>query len=302
MKILVSGSSGLVGSHLVSQLKASGHEIARLVRHAADRAVGEIYWEPSRGSIDKEALEAFAPEAVINLAGENIASGRWTEAKKKEIRDSRVEGTKILSKALAHLKLRPQVFINASALGYYGERGEEWMTETSEAGLGFLPEVCQAWEDATQEAKQAKIRTINLRIGIVLSKEGGALKKMLTPFCLGLGGVMGNGRQFMSWIALEDLIRILLFALEEKKLEGPVNAVSPHPVTNKVFTKTLGRVLLRPTIFPMPASVARMIFGEMADDLLLASTRARPEKLKAVDFEFKYPQLKEALKSILGKK
>ena len=273
MRVLITGSHGLVGSHLSRHLESQGHSLSRLVRHPANAAKQEAYWNPMGGSIDKTALSDLRPEAVIHLAGENIAAHRWNPEQKRKIRDSRVKGTRALTDALVHLGNPPKLLISASAIGYYGSRGDEVLAENSPPGQGFLPEVCEGWESATEAAAKKGIRTVNLRIGVILSKEGGALKKMLLPFKLGLGGVLGSGKQYMSWIALDDVIGVIDFALNNEKLSGPVNLVAPQAVTNKEFTKTLGRALWRPTIFPLPASTARLLFGEMADELLLASRK-----------------------------
>ncbi|MFO1462759.1 MAG: TIGR01777 family oxidoreductase [bacterium] len=299
MRILVTGSSGLVGSALVEKLLSQGHSISRLVRRKADASKGEAYWNPEGGSVDKTGLAELRPEVVINLAGENIASGRWTAERKRKIRDSRVHGTRALADTLAHLETPPKAFLCASAIGYFGSRGDERLDEASIPGEGFLAEVCEEWESSAEPAAKAGIRTVNLRIGVILSPKGGALKKMLLPFKLGLGGVIGSGKQYMSWIALDDVVGILDFAIQNASLQGPVNAVAPNPVTNKEFTKTLGRVLWRPTCLPMPASTARMVFGEMADELLLASTRVEPAKLRQAGYAFQYPDLKAALRHLL---
>lgn len=301
MRILISGASGLIGTALMAELKKQGHQIARLVRRPADWAKKEVYWDSEKGSLDKSPLVEFQPEAVIHLAGENIAAGRWNKKLKAKIRDSRVNGTRVLSQVLASLEPKPKVLVMASAMGYYGDRGNELLIENADPGDNFLAKVCTEWEAAAQPAEEAGIRVVKLRTGVVLSKKGGALKKMLLPFRLGLGGVMGNGRQYMSWITLTDVVRAYLFALEQDSLSGPVNAVSPNPVTNKEFTKTLGKVLFRPTLFSMPASTVRMVFGEMAEELLLASARVKPGALEKAGFKFAHPELKEALKSVLGK-
>ncbi len=299
MRILVTGSSGLVGTALVERLTSQGHSISRLVRRKADASKGEAYWNPEGGSVDKTGISGLRPEVVVNLAGESIAAGRWNETRKRKMRDSRVNGTRALADALAHLEEKPKAFICASAVGYFGTRGDEVLTDTSAPGENFLAEVCQEWERGSQLAAQAGIRTVNLRLGMVLSKEGGGLKKMLLPFRLGLGGILGSGRQYVSWITLDDVVNAFDFAIQNQSLEGPTNAVTPHPVTNKEFTKTLGRVLWRPTCLPLPASTARMLFGEMADELLLASARVLPEKLEKAGFRFQYPDLKAALKHVL---
>jgi len=235
------------------------------------------------------------------LAGENIAAGRWSAKQKDKIRESRVNGTKLLCETLAGLEQKPQVLVSASAIGFYGDRGNEELTEESSVGTGFLPEVCQAWEAATEPAKQAGIRVVNLRIGVVLSKDGGALQKMLLPFKLCAGGIVGNGKQYWSWIGLTDLVGVICHALPSESVSGPVDAVAPNTVTNHEFTKTLGAVISRPTIFPLPAFVARIMLGEMADGLLLASARVLPNQLQASGYEFRYPDLRAALAHELGK-
>ncbi len=299
MRVLVSGASGLVGSELVPALEQAGHRVARMVRRAS-RAGGEALWNPLTGEINPAAVEAC--DTVINLAGESIASGRWTAAKKARIRDSRVRGTQTLATALARLPQRPRTLINASAIGYYGNRGDEVLDENSAPGSGdFLSEVCAAWEGATAAAAEAGVRVVLVRFGVVLSGQGGALKKMLLPFKLGLGGKVGSGRQYMSWVALDDAVGAILHALNTDSVRGPLNVVSPQPVTNLEFTKTLGRVLSRPTVFPMPALAARVVFGQMADELLLSSKRVMPAKLSASGYAFKWPTLAAALDHVLSK-
>lgn len=299
MRILLSGSSGLIGSALVQRLKESGHELGYLVRRSADHSKNEIYWDAERGSIDRSPLADFAPEAVIHLAGENVGKGRWTKTKKARIKDSRVKGTSILAQALASLSEKPRVFISASATGYYGTRGEDILDESSRPGDNFLAQVCQEWEAACGPAREAGIRVVNIRTGMVLSKKGGALAKLLTPFRFGLGGILGHGWQYMPWITLDDEVGAILFILEHGQIAGPVNLVAPESVTNREFTKTLGRVLWRPTCFPLPASTARVIFGEKADDLLLASARVEPKVLSNSGFTFQYPELKAALRHVI---
>lgn len=299
MKILIGGASGLIGTALCRALQEQGHTLGRLVRRPAAPGQIEIYWDPERGSIDRTPLADFSPDVVINVAGENIASGRWNEKRKAAIRNSRVNGTRILSLALANLETKPRLFICSSATGFYGDQGEQLLTEHSPSGETFLAAVCREWEAATQPAEKAKIRVVNLRTGIVLSKKGGALKKMLIPFRLGLGGVVGNGRQYMSWITLDDLIGIFLFVMEHEGISGPVNAVSPNPVTNREFTKALGRALFRPTLLPIPASTARLTLGEMADELLLASARIKPAVLEKAGFHFQHPEIRPALRAVL---
>lgn len=296
MNILVSGSSGFIGSAVVAALGASGHRVVRLVRPQSKADGPVVRWDPDAGTIDRAGLEGI--EAVIHLAGASIAQ-RWTPEHKTRIRESRVRGTRLLSEALAERARPPGVLICASAIGYYGDRGDQWLTEESPPGTGFLADVCQQWEAAAEPARRRGIRVVNLRIGIVLGRQGGALARMLLPFRLGLGGTIGCGRQYWSWIALDDLATVFLHALVTGSLNGPVNAVSTMPVTNREFTRTLGRVLARPTIFPLPAPVARLLLGEMADALLLASARVRPVRLLETGFQFRYPDLESALRHLL---
>jgi hypothetical protein len=247
--------------------------------------------------IDRAGLEGI--DAVVHLAGENIAAGRWTAARKARIRDSRVKGTQLISETLAAMHRHPRVLVSASAIGYYGDRGSELLREESAPGTGFLPEVCGQWESATDPASRSGIRVVHIRLGFVLSSRGGALGKMLLPFKMGIGGKIGSGEQYMSWITLSDLCAAILHCIEAGTLHGPVNAVSPSPVTNLEFTKTLGRILSRPTIFPLPAFLARLALGEMADELLLASTRVDPVKLRNTGFAFQHPDLHSALSAVL---
>ena len=303
MKVIVTGSTGLVGRALVRSLLADGHEVTRLVRGGSQafRAPGTaaVHWEPERGEIDARALEGH--DAAVHLAGEPVAEGRWDEEKKRRILESRVKGTRLLASALASLGAKPKALVSASATGFYGDRGAEVLREESASGADFLSEVCREWEKATLAASQAGIRVVHVRIGVVLSGEGGALTKMLTPFKLGLGGKVGSGGQYMSWITLEDLVGVIRRAVEDESLRGPVNAVAPNAVTNEEFTKALGRVLGRPTFFAMPAFAARLAFGEMADALLLSGARVEPARLKEAGHQFKHPELEGALRSVLGK-
>jgi uncharacterized protein (TIGR01777 family) len=302
MKIIVTGSSGLIGSALVAALVGRGDEVTCLVRTAAHarRADGarEVLWNPARAELDEAEIEGH--DAAVHLAGDPIAEGRWTDEKKRRIRESRVQGTTLLASRLAQLKTPPRTLLSASAVGYYGDRGAETLTETSATGTDFLSGVCREWEGATGSAKVAGIRVVLLRFGVVLSGRGGALAKMVTPFKFGAGGKIGSGEQYMSWIALEDVVGAILHALAHEELEGAVNVVAPRPVTNGEFTKTLGIVLNRPTIFAVPAFAARLAFGEMADAALLASQRVEPARLTATNYEFKYPELEGALRHALG--
>ncbi len=302
MKILVTGSTGLIGSALVSFLTTGGHEVTRLVRSESKRTTDSIpvlVWDPASGKVDAAGLEAL--DGVIHLAGESIAAARWTTAQKSRIVESRVKGTRLLAETLAKLSLPPKVLICSSAIGYYGNRGDEELIEGSSSGSDFLSRVCCEWEAAASPALKKGIRVVHLRTGIVLSPKGGALAKMLLPFQLGVGGVIGNGRQFMSWIALDDVVGACHYVLLNDSLRGPVNAVAPNPVTNQVFTKTMGKVLRRPTVFPLPAFAARLGFGEMADALLLSSARVVPRKLQDSGYHFRFSDLENALRHILGK-
>lgn len=294
MKILVSGSHGLVGRALIRSLTGEGHEVIRLVRRGRSIGSPEVEWHPNQGLIDAEHLEGL--DAVVHLAGESIASGRWTEGKKQKIRDSRVKGTELLSKSLARLSRPPATFVCASAIGYYGNRGDEVLTEQSARGDGFLAEVCVEWEKTTAPAAEKGIRIVNARFGIILAADGGALAKMLPPFRMGIGGRIGSGKQWMSWIALDDVVEGIRFGLATETLRGPVNFVAPGPVTNSEFTKTLGRVLSRPTFFPIPAFGVRLAFGEMADALLLSSQRVQPHQLLDSGYSFSFDQLESALR------
>ena len=296
--VLVSGSTGMVGRTLLGRLSGLGRPTMALARGRASK--GEVLWDPAGNTIDSASLASSGARAVVHLAGENIAEGRWTAAKMDAIRTSRVRGTRLLAESLAGLESPPEVLVSASAIGFYGDSGDERLTESSAAGTGFLAEVCREWEQATEPARAAGIRVVNLRIGVVLSRDGGALAKMLLPFKLGLGGRLGSGDQFMSWITLDDLVSVICRALEDERLVGPVNATAPEPVSNRDYTRTLGRVLRRPTIAAMPAFAARAVFGRMADELLLGSQRVVPEKLLGTDFEFEHPRLEDALRDVLG--
>jgi uncharacterized protein (TIGR01777 family) len=296
MRILVTGASGLVGSALVPYLTTGGHEVVRLVRNGRKRA-GTLTWDPTAGKLDRAALEGF--DAVVHLAGESI-TGRWTTDRKARIHDSRVDGTHLLVEALSALQRPPKVLVAASAIGFYGHRGRDVVAEDSAPGAGFLADVCREWEAEAQVAAAHGLRVVTLRLGIVLSAAGGALAAMLTPFKLGAGGPVGSGNQFMSWIALDDVLDAILFSLTTATLSGPVNAVAPTPVPNREFVQTLARVLGRPAVLPLPAFAVRLLFGEMGEELLLSGARVEPERLKTAGFVFRYPELEPALRHLLG--
>jgi uncharacterized protein (TIGR01777 family) len=299
MRILITGSNGLIGRALIPFLATGGHDVVTLTRSKTQATSHRISWDPEAGILNKDDMEGF--NAVVHLAGESIV-GRWTPAKRARILESRAKGTGLLCETLAELRNRPNVLVSASAVGYYGDRGDEMLDEESSAGSLFLSTVAKAWEDSTAPAKNAGIRVVNLRIGFVLSKDGGGLATMLLPFKLGIGGRVGSGRQYLSWIAIDDLVGAISHAILADSLSGPVNAVAPNPVTNQEFTKTLGSVLRRPTIFPLPAFAARMVMGQMANELLLASARVKPSRLLAVGYEFRFPELEDALRYVLGKR
>jgi len=289
MRIAVTGSSGLVGSALVPSLLSAGHEVVRLKRPAQ--------WDPAGRTVHASVFSGA--DAVVHLAGENIASGRWTAARKQQILDSRVDGTKLIAETISRLDPPPRVLVSASATGYYGDRGSEILREESASGNDFLSEVCRQWEAATGAATRQGVRVVHLRTGLVLSAHGGAIGKMLFPFKFGVGGKIGSGNQYWSWISLDDVCGAIVHCIQAAGLHGPVNIVSPSPVTNFEFTKTLGRILRRPTIFPLPVFAARLAFGEMADALLLASARVEPTKLIASRFVFKHKELEPTLQYLL---
>ncbi len=297
MQIAVTGSTGLIGTALVKSLEAKGHQVRPMVRGTVHDHDREIHWHPISRAIEASKLDGI--DAVVHLGGKNVAC-RWTDEVKKQIRDSRVESTRLLAETLSGLTHKPAVLVTASAIGYYGDTGTDEVCEEGPTGTDFLARVCQQWEVANKPAWKAGIRVVEPRIGVVLSDRGGALKKMLRPFKFGAGGVIGNGHQYMSWIALDDVVGAIETAIENDQLHGAVNAVAPHPVTNREFTKTLGRVLGRPTLFPIPAFAARLAFGEMADALLLASTRVVPHRLQQAGYPFAYPELEPALRHLLA--
>jgi len=297
MRISVTGSSGLIGAALVPSLTAGGHEVGRVARSAA--AAGDWRWDPDAGHVDAGAVSG--QDAVVHLAGESIAAGRWSAERKARIRESRVRGTRVVAEAVARADPRPKALLCASAMGFYGDRGDELLTEASAPGVGFLPEVAREWEEACAPARDQGVRVVHLRFGIVLSPAGGALAKMLLPFRLGAGGVVGSGRQWWSWVALDDAVGAIGHALVTPGLSGPVNVVAPNAVTNADFTRSLGRALGRPTLLPVPAFAARLAFGEMADALLLASARVVPERLQQTGYSFRHPELESAWRHMLGR-
>ena len=297
MKILIAGSSGLVGTALIASLREAGHQVTRLLRTETGLPPGAICWDPQHAEVNPAKFEGH--DVLINLAGENISTGPWTDEKKKKIRDSRVLGTHMLSELIAQLENPPKLVINASAIGYYGNRGDEILQEGSRPGEGFLADLCRDWEAATEAAEKKGIRVVKMRIGVVLSREGGALARMLTPFKMGLGGVLGSGDQYISWITLDDLVGIIQFVMDNASIHGALNAVSPNPVTNREFTKTLGKVLKRPTILPLPAFAVKLLMGEMGESLLLGSSRVIPNVLMQAGYSFQYADLEKALQYLI---
>ncbi len=297
-RVVVSGASGLIGRNLVAFLESGGHSVQRLVRRRPRAEANEVYWDPASGAIDGAALEGA--DVVVHMAGENVGAGLWTLARKEAILRSRVDGTALLCKTLARLTKRPRVLVAASAVGYYGDRGDEMLTEESAPGDDFLAHVVRAWEAATEPARQAGIRVVNMRGGLVLSAAGGALPRLLLPFKLGLGGAAGSGRQYMSWIAFDDVIGSIYHAMFAEGLSGPVNIAAPAPVTNAEFSKTLGRVLRRPAFLPLPGFAVRLAAGEMGEALLLKGQRVSSAKLEGSGFRFLHTDLEGALRSELG--
>jgi uncharacterized protein (TIGR01777 family) len=294
MKILITGASGLIGTALQKSFEEKGYGML-LASRSEPKSERNIQWSPDAGFADEDLQRLEGLDAAVHLAGEGISALRWTDEKKKAIRDSRVHGTRTMIEAFARLEKKPKVFISASAIGFYGDRGDDEMTETSSAGDTFLSEVSKEWESESRRAEDMGIRTVLLRNGIVLSKDGGALATMMTPFKLGVGGVVGSGKQWMSWVSLDDVVTIVNYALENETLRGAVNVASPNPVTNEEFTKTLGEVLYRPTFLPLPEFAVNLVFGEMGDALLIDSIKVLPKRLLDAGYEFKYPDLKSAL-------
>jgi len=299
LTLLVTGAGGILGSALVPFLTGGGHRVIRLVRTRTDAGGDAFFWDPLSEHLDLEAMGRI--DAVIHLAGENIAQGRWSAEKKKKIIQSRVRGTTLLARTLARLPHPPEVLICASAIGYYGNQGAAWMTEQSDQGSDFISEVCSRWEQSTAPAAEKGIRTVFLRIGIALSPSGGALQKFLLPFQFGLGGKLGSGGQYMSWIHRDDVLGAIYHVLDRQDIQGPVNVVAPDPVTNQAFVQTLGRVLTRPCFFSIPESVIRVMFGEMGREIPLSSTRASPVRLLETGYRFRYPVLEGALRHLLGR-
>jgi uncharacterized protein (TIGR01777 family) len=297
VKIAISGSRGFIGSAVAKALGSAGHDVIPIVR-AGSAVDGAIAWSAEAANVDTAKLDGL--DAVIHLAGESI-QGRWTPGKKARIRESRFKGTRLLAEALAHSAKPPGVFVCASAIGYYGNRGDQILREESGPGEGFLADVVREWEAATEPAAKKGIRVVNARTGIVLGSEGGALAQMLLPFKMGVGGRIGSGQQYMSWIALDDEVGAIQHALTSDRLRGPVNLVAPNPARNAEFTKVLGKVLSRPTIFPLPAFAVKLAFGQMGEELLLWSQRVEPERLASSGYKFRYPDLEGALRKAVGK-
>ena len=296
MDVLVSGATGLIGSALTPALEARGHTFRRLTR--TPRLEGDISWDPEAGVIEGDIS---GTEAVVHLAGESIAEGRWTEEKKRRILESRQKGTRLLAEKVAELSDPPSVMVSVSATGYYGNRGNELLTEESEPGDLFLSKVCREWEAAAEPAREAGVRVVHPRFGIVLTTEGGALGTTLPIFKLGGGGKIGSGRQYWSWVSLDDVIGAIVHALETDDLSGPINVVTPGPLTNSEYTRVLGKVLNRPTLFTVPAPAARVMLGEIADELLLASARVEPVRLQETGYSFHHPELEATLRYLLGR-
>ena len=294
MQVVVTGASGLIGSALVASLEADNHEVIRLVRRAP-AGPGERTWDPN-GEPDPSLVDGS--DVVVHLAAETI-SGWWTQRKKERILDTRVRGTKMIAESIAQARIKPKVLLSASGVGYYGSRKDEILTEASSVGRGFLADLAKQWESATKPALEAGVRVVHLRISVVLSKSGGALPQMLPPFRMGLGGKIGNGSQYWPWISIDDVVRAIRFAMTNESLSGPVNLCSPNQTTNKEFTKAIGRVLGKPTFFPLPSVAVTLLLGEMGQEALLTSERVEPAKLKQAGFQFNHPEIEEALRAVL---
>jgi uncharacterized protein (TIGR01777 family) len=299
MKILISGASGLVGTALTAVFRREGHTVGHLVRPGGPARPGDIRWDPTSATVERAALEAS--DALVHLSGANISGGRWTPARKQVLRSSRVDTTRFLVDSLSRLGRKPRVFISASAVGYYGSRGDEVLTESMRPGTDFLSALARDWETEASRAQASGIRTVMLRFGVILSSSGGALPRMMTPFKFGVGGPLADGEQWMSWIALEDVIGIVRFAIANAELSGPVNVVAPNPVRNGDFSRVLAKVLHRPAVFSAPRLVLRLALGEMADALLLVSQRAHPAKLLAMGYRFRFDDLGTALREIIDR-
>jgi uncharacterized protein (TIGR01777 family) len=298
MKVIVSGAGGLIGSALLPSLEAAGHDVVRLVRRPAESGLNEISWDPAAGKLDPVALNGA--DAVINLNGRNVGEGRWNREIKETLRSSRLDSTSTITTAIERCDAPPRVLVNASAVGYYGDRGDERLDESSSVGTGFLAELSHDWEAAATRVESANTRVVLMRLGMVVAAEG-ALGKMLMPFKLGVGGPIGSGRQFWPWVGLDDVVGVARFILENEDLSGPINVVSPQELRCKAFVRTLGRALGRPAIVPMPAFAARLALGEMADALLLASARVQPKALEAAGYTFQTPNLDAAIRVALSK-
>lgn len=297
MKILISGASGLVGTAATTALRADGHDVAHFVRPGRTAASGDVPWDPMSARVDLAPMEGA--DAILHLSGASIGDGRWTDNRRRILRSSRLGSTRVLVDAIAKLQRKPRVFLAASAIGYYGNRGDEVLTETSSNGHDFLAQLTRDWEAESLRGREIGVRTVLLRFGVILSTRGGALPKMLAPFKFGLGGKLGNGRQWISWVALEDVVGAIQMALTDERFAGAVNIVAPKPVQNANFTRGLASAVRRPAIFPAPAFMLRLALGEMANELLLTSQRVKPEKLLVAGFQFRYENLESALRAIV---
>jgi len=307
MRIAITGSTGLIGSSLTAALSEHGHDVVPLVRYAVSSPTSadvhqSIMWNPTGEMQEAELKRLEGTDAIVHLAGENIAGGRWTDARMKRIHDSRVVGTRNLVNSIMQMETKLKALICASAIGFYGPHGDESICEDDARGTGFLAELCEEWEREAKRLEECDVRVVNARFGIVLSPRGGALQKMLPPFKMGVGGIIGSGRQWYSWISLDDCVGALCMLIKNENASGPINLVAPHPETNRNFTKTLGKVLKRPTIFPMPTFAARLAFSRrMADETILSGAKVEPKRLAELGYEFQHPKLEEALRDLLGK-